>query len=83
MQSNVKETEKYLEFVLKTAKMVFTRDDIKPETRFKEDLNAKSISSAQLMNAVEDEYDMEVPYMEFKRKETVAEAAEYIRQLDN
>lgn len=70
----------YLEFVLKQAKVVFTRDDITPETRFKEDLNAKSLSIAQLMNAIEDEYDVEIPYMEFKRQATIAEAAEYVAE---
>ncbi len=71
----------YLEFILQEAKRVFTREDIIAETRFKADLNAKSLSIAQLMNAIEDEYDVEVPYMEFKRKESIAEAAEYVKTL--
>lgn len=71
----------YLEFIINAAKKVFTTEDITPETRFKEDLNAKSLSIAQLMNALEDEYDVEVPYMEFKRKATIAEAAEYVEEL--
>ena len=70
----------YLEFVLEQAKSVFTRDDITPETRFKEDLNAKSLCIAQLMNAIEDEYDVEIPYMEFKRQNTIAEAAEFVAE---
>ncbi len=71
----------YLEFVINAAKKVFTREDITAQTRFKEDLNAKSLSIAQLMNALEDEYDVEVPYMEFKRKTTIAEAAKYVEEL--
>lgn len=71
----------YLEFVIEAAKKVFTTDDISPETRFVEDLSAKSINIAQLMNALEDEYDVEVPYMEIKRKATVAEVAAYMEEL--
>ena len=71
----------YLEFVLNAAKKVFMEEDITAETRFTEDLNAKSISIAQLMNALEDEYDVEVPYMEFKRRRTIGEAAAYIEEL--
>ena len=77
----IRMNDQYLEFVLAQAKIVFTRTDITPETRFKEDLNAKSLSIAQLMNAIEDEYDVEVPYMEFKRKETIADAAAYAAEL--
>lgn len=71
----------YLDFVLEEAKRVFTREDITPETRFNEELTAKSLSIAQLMNAIEDEYDIEVPYMEFKRKATIAEVAEFVANL--
>lgn len=71
----------YLAFVLETAKKVFTREDITPETNFKEDLGASSLSIAQLMNAIEDEYDVEVPFMEFKRKETIADAAAFVQEL--
>lgn len=75
------EKNEYLDFVVETAKKVFTREDITPGTRFKEDLNAKSLSIAQLMNAIEDEYDVDVAYMEFKRKATIKEAADYVIEL--
>lgn len=72
----------YLDVVLRKAQEVFTKDDINPETRFKEDLAAKSINIAQLMNVLEDEYDVELPYMDFRRCETIAEVAAFIKKLD-
>lgn len=74
--------EHYLEIVTEKAKEVFMREDLSGATRFTEDLAAKSLSIAQLMNVLEDEFDIEIPYMGFKRCATLAEAAEYIRKLD-
>ena len=73
--------DKYLDFVLTTAKEVFTTDDITPETSFKDDLNATSISIANLMNAIEDEYDVTVPYMKFRKCLTMQDAAEFVKEL--
>ncbi|MCU6760841.1 Acyl carrier protein [uncultured Roseburia sp.] len=55
--------------------------DLGPETRFVEDLGAKSTNYVQLSAMLEDMYDLEVPYMEFHRKKTFAEAGEYINSL--
>lgn len=74
--------DQHLSCVLEKAKKIFTRDDITPSTRFKADLAAKSINIAQLMNVLEDEYDVEIPYMEFNRCATIADAAEFIKKLD-
>ena len=52
-----------------------------PETRFKEDLQCKSANIVQFTTALEDEYDVEVPYMESNRKATFADAADYIAEL--
>lgn len=74
--------EKYLEVVLEKGRIAFTRDDLTPQTRFKEDLSAKSLTIAQLMNMLEDEYDIEIPYMEFKRCATFEDAAALLKTLD-
>lgn len=52
-----------------------------PETRFEEDLGAKSVNYVQFSAVLEGIYDVEVPYMEFRRKKTFAEAADYIAGL--
>lgn len=55
--------------------------DLGPETRFVDDLGAKSTNYVQLSSMLEDMYDLEVPYMEFHRKQTFQEAADYIDSL--
>lgn len=56
-------------------------EDLGPETKFVEDLGAKSTNYVQLSSMLEDMYDLEVPYMEFHRKKTFQEAADYINSL--
>lgn len=46
-----------------------------------ETLGMKSVNYSQLTTALEDEFDVEIPFMDFKRKKTIAEAADYIVQL--
>ena len=50
-------------------------------TRFVEDLGAKSGNLTQITTFLEDEFDIEIPFMEFRRKATVGEAAGYILSL--
>lgn len=45
------------------------------------DLNLKSANYSQLTTYLEDAFDVEVPYMDFKRKKSLGEAADYIVQL--
>jgi len=59
--------------------------DKKPEeldesTSFIE-LGAKSGNVSQMTNFLEDEFDVEVPFMEFRRKTTIGEAADYVVEL--
>lgn len=46
-----------------------------------EALNMKSVNYSQLTTVLEDEFDVEIPFMDFKRKATIGEAAEYIVEL--
>ena len=48
------------------------------DTRFAEDLHCKSVNYVQFGAVLEDMYDVEVPYMEFKKKKTFGEAGDYI-----
>lgn len=58
-----------------------TKDELSEETRFFEDLGAKSVNVSQMTTFLEDEFDVEVPFMEFRRKATIGEAADYIAEL--
>lgn len=46
-----------------------------------ESLDMKSVNYSQLTTYLEDECDVEIPYMDFKRKKTLGEAADYIVSL--
>lgn len=56
-------------------------EDLGPETDLVEDLGAKSTNYVQISAMLEDMYDLEVPYMELKRKKTFAEIGDYINSL--
>lgn len=51
------------------------------ETRFKEDLAAKSIDIVRYTAMLEEEYDIEVPFMAFNRCQTFGEAAVYMSEI--
>ena len=48
-----------------------------------ESLKLKSVNYSQLTTYLEDCCDVEIPYMDFKRKKTLGEAADYIVGLIN
>ena len=48
------------------------------QTRFAEDLNAKSTQITQITTFLEDEFDTEIPFMDFRRKETIGEAVDFV-----
>lgn len=56
-------------------------EDIHDETNFVEDLGAKSGNISQMVNFLEDAFDIEIPFMKFRRKRTVGECADYIEEL--
>lgn len=43
-----------------------------------EELNLKSVNYSQMITVLEDEFDVEIPYMDFKRKKTVGESVDFI-----
>lgn len=55
--------------------------EITEETRFTEDLKAKSLHLVQIVTMLEDNYDVEVQYMKFRRYPTVGEAADFVLSL--
>lgn len=53
------------------------------ESTLFEGLGMKSVNYSQLTTYLEDCCDVEIPYMDFKRKKTLGEAAQYIVELIN
>jgi acyl carrier protein len=45
------------------------------------DLGAKSVNFVRIISALEDEFELEIPFMEFRRKKSIGEAIDYIVQL--
>jgi acyl carrier protein len=57
------------------------KSDVSEATRFVEDLGAKSGNLTQITTFLEDEFEIEIPFMEFRRKETIGAAAEFVLSL--
>ena len=53
-------------------------EELTAETRFTEDLNAKSTQLTQITTYLEDEFDTEIPFMNFRRQATLGEAVTFI-----
>ena len=51
------------------------------DTKFREDLGAKSIDMVKFCALLEDMYEVEVPYMELIKKATFGDAAAFVAQI--
>jgi acyl carrier protein len=69
-----------IELIKERLSVILGASEYTEDTTF-ESLNMKSVNYSQLTTALEDEFDVEIPFMDFKRKATVGEAADYIVQL--
>ena len=72
-----------LAVIIRRAAEVFGKDPatLGEGTSFEADLKAKSANYVQITTVLEDTFEIEVPYMEFKRRKTFLEAAAYIENL--
>ena len=61
--------------------MGLNAEDLGEDTRFKEDLSCTSMNIVQFSAALEEQFDVEVPYMELARKKTFGEAGELMEEL--
>ena len=55
-------------------------DQVKPEAQFVNDLGADSLDTVELIMALEEEFDVEIPDEKAEKIKTVGEAIEYIEQ---
>ena len=56
-----------------------TEDEIKPESKFIEDLGADSLDIVELIMAMEEEFQTEIPDEEAEKIRTVGDAMEYVK----
>lgn len=70
-----------VEVLVKTAANRFKVDEnlLNENTQF-DDLHCKSVDLVVLSSALEDEFEIEVPYMALKRATTFADAGEYVEK---
>ncbi len=64
-------------------KLNVAEDQIKPEARFQEDLGADSLDVVELVMAIEEKFDIEVPDEDAEKIRTVGDAQEYIIEALN
>ncbi len=64
-----------------SATMSTPLEELTDGTQLIADLGAKSVNIVRIISALEDEFDIEVPFMEFRRKKTIGEAIDYVVQL--
>ncbi|MCB4755716.1 MAG: acyl carrier protein [Elusimicrobia bacterium] len=53
--------------------------EVKPESSFVNDLGADSLDTVELVMALEEAFDMEIPDEEAEKIQTVGQATDYIR----
>ena len=55
-------------------------DQVKPEAQFVNDLGADSLDTVELIMALEEEFDVEIPDDKAEKIKTVGEAIAYIKE---
>ena len=53
-------------------------ESLKPETSFMKDLMAESIDTVELIAALEEEFDVEIPDEDAEKNQTVGQAIDYM-----
>ncbi|MCU4137623.1 MAG: acyl carrier protein [Thermodesulfobacteriota bacterium] len=69
--------EKVIEII--SQKLNLSKDQIKPEASFVDDLGADSLDLVELVMAMEEAFGMEVPDEEAEKLRTVKEVIEYVK----
>ena len=55
-------------------------EELTEDVRF-DTLGVKSVHYSQITTFLEDAFDVEIPYMTFRRKATIGEAVDYVLEL--
>lgn len=75
--------DEILEKIIKRAAEIFKKDpaELGEETKFLDDLQAKSVNFVQIIALLEDDYDTEINFMAFRRNKTFGEAADFVAEI--
>ncbi len=55
-------------------------DDVVPEAKFVEDLGADSLDTVELVMALEEEFEIEIPDEDAEKIQTVSSAVDFIKE---
>ena len=69
--------------IIKRAAEVFKKEpgELSAQTTFVDDLKAKSVNYVQIITVLEDIFDVQINFMEFRRKKSLGEAAQFVAGL--
>jgi acyl carrier protein len=83
MSTEISTKDRVLARIVERAAELFKTDPsaYNAETRFVEDLKAKSVNYVQIIAVLEEEFDIQIPFMDFRRRKTFGEAAEFVAGL--
>jgi acyl carrier protein len=56
-------------------------EELSDSTELIADLGVKSVNFVRIIAALEDEFELEIPFMEFRRKKSIGAAIDYTVQL--
>ena len=75
--------DEIIDIIIQRAYELFGKEpgELSEGTRFVEDLAAKSVNFVQIISVLEDKYDVELNYMDFRRKKTFGEAADFVMEV--
>ena len=66
--------------IIEKVSSMLNLSDLSEESVYSE-LGMKSVNYSALINVLEDAFDIEINYMEFKRKSTIGESADFVAEL--
>jgi len=75
--------DEVLQLIFKAAGRTLGCDAVNftPQTNLKSDFQAKSINFVQIIGELEDEYEVEIDFMQFRNTSNLDESAEYVSSL--
>ena len=74
--------EEVLEKLIERTAQVFKKDpgELTEATNYFDDLKAKSVQMVQIITVMEDAFDVQLNYMQLRRKKTIGEVADFIAE---
>ncbi len=75
--------DRIAEGVMKAIAKIFRKDvsELSRNTRFLEDLHAKSVNIVELLAVLQNEFQIEIPMMKARRQKTIGESIDFIISL--